>query len=217
MTLFWWKIFGMDDEDRYTRITLRIPKDLHAQLTAQADRTSKSLNAEIVERLDRTIVGDETVTLMRGNTALLRALADFMLNSKEHPEAWAPMEDTMLKVARVIRDTEGDANLMDAATPAFSEYAMSVVQAVNRVNDVLGEGWAKRLRPAAVEAPALPPTGRSRLLEEADEPKEAPKSADSTRFVLRREGAGPGGPVDPAKGKPRTITVELRKKIKRKT
>ncbi len=40
-----------DQEDRYTRITLRIPKDLHQVLTAEAERTSKSLNAEIIGRL----------------------------------------------------------------------------------------------------------------------------------------------------------------------
>lgn len=39
------------EDDRYTRITLRIPKDLHAALAAEADATSKSLNAEIVARL----------------------------------------------------------------------------------------------------------------------------------------------------------------------
>ena len=44
----------MDDEDRYTRITLRIPKDLHRGLTDAADQTSKSLNAEIVGRLERS-------------------------------------------------------------------------------------------------------------------------------------------------------------------
>ena len=39
------------EEDRYTRITLRIPKELHAALTVEADATSKSLNAEIIARL----------------------------------------------------------------------------------------------------------------------------------------------------------------------
>lgn len=39
------------EEDRYTRITLRIPKDLHSQLQQAADDTSKSMNAEIVARL----------------------------------------------------------------------------------------------------------------------------------------------------------------------
>lgn len=40
------------EEDRYTRITLRLPKELHARLEEAADATSKSLNAEIVGRLD---------------------------------------------------------------------------------------------------------------------------------------------------------------------
>ncbi len=42
----------MNDDDRYTRITLRIPKGLHHRLSDAADKTSKSLNAEIVARLD---------------------------------------------------------------------------------------------------------------------------------------------------------------------
>lgn len=194
----------MDDEDRYTRITLRIPKELHAQLSSQADRTSKSLNAEIVERLDRTFAGDETVKLMRGNTALLRALADFMLNSKKHPEAWAPMEESMLKVARVIQETEGDANLMDAATPAFSEYAMTVVGAINRVTEVLGEGWAKRLSPSVEQVG--PPNPRARLLPEMEtDTEDLP--------LLRREGVGPDMPAEPAQqSRGRTIKVEVRRK-----
>lgn len=41
----------MDEEDRYTRITLRIPKDLDRKLQESADATSKSKNAEIIGRL----------------------------------------------------------------------------------------------------------------------------------------------------------------------
>lgn len=44
----------MTDEDRYTRITLRIPKDLHARLQAEADASSKSINAEIIGRVQQT-------------------------------------------------------------------------------------------------------------------------------------------------------------------
>lgn len=39
------------EKDRYTRITLRIPKDLHALLQEQADLTSKSMNAEIINAI----------------------------------------------------------------------------------------------------------------------------------------------------------------------
>lgn len=42
----------MEEDDRYTRITLRIPKDLHQQLSTAAEGSSKSLNAEIIGRLN---------------------------------------------------------------------------------------------------------------------------------------------------------------------
>lgn len=42
----------MDKDDRYTRITLRLPRTLHSKLAEEAERTSKSLNAEIVGRLE---------------------------------------------------------------------------------------------------------------------------------------------------------------------
>lgn len=45
-------------EDGYTRITLRIPDALHARLTQEAASTSKSMNAEIVARLEKSFVGD---------------------------------------------------------------------------------------------------------------------------------------------------------------
>ncbi|MBL1278201.1 MAG: Arc family DNA-binding protein [Ectothiorhodospiraceae bacterium] len=44
----------MDNDDRYTRITLRIPKDLHGQLSSTSQTTSKSLNAEIISRLEES-------------------------------------------------------------------------------------------------------------------------------------------------------------------
>ncbi|MFT4247669.1 MAG: Arc family DNA-binding protein [Pseudomonas sp.] len=64
-------------EDGYTRITLRIPNGLHAKLTGEAARTSKSMNAEIVARLERsfeaTRMNDdpEFEPLMRGLVRLL--------------------------------------------------------------------------------------------------------------------------------------------------
>lgn len=42
----------MEKDDRYTRITLRIPKRLHERLAESAEMTSKSMNAEIVARLE---------------------------------------------------------------------------------------------------------------------------------------------------------------------
>jgi len=45
----------MADEDRYTRITLRIPKDIIPALKAAADQRSHSMNAEIVQRLEASL------------------------------------------------------------------------------------------------------------------------------------------------------------------
>jgi hypothetical protein len=44
----------MDTEDRYTRITLRIPKALHEHLAESAEQSSKSMNAEIIARLEES-------------------------------------------------------------------------------------------------------------------------------------------------------------------
>lgn len=49
------------EDDRYTRITLRIPKDLHSKLQESADATSKSTNAEIVARLERSFTADKEI------------------------------------------------------------------------------------------------------------------------------------------------------------
>jgi hypothetical protein len=44
----------MENEDRYTRITLRIPKALHEHLAESAEQSSKSMNAEIIARLEES-------------------------------------------------------------------------------------------------------------------------------------------------------------------
>lgn len=41
-----------EDEDRYQRVNLRLPKGLHAKLQSDADQKSRSMNAEIVTRLE---------------------------------------------------------------------------------------------------------------------------------------------------------------------
>jgi len=48
----------MSDDDRYTRITLRIPKDLTQALKRAADLDSHSMNAEIIQRLSSTFEFD---------------------------------------------------------------------------------------------------------------------------------------------------------------
>lgn len=51
----------MTDEDRYTRITLRIPKDLHALLQEASEGSSKSVNAEIIERVRKSFQSSDSL------------------------------------------------------------------------------------------------------------------------------------------------------------
>ncbi|WGT64772.1 hypothetical protein [Variovorax paradoxus] len=135
----------MEDEDRYTRITLRIPKDLHTQLSDEADRTSKSLNAEIVDRLSRTFQGDDTAKLMRSNTVLLRALADFVLLRHKHPEVMVTMEEPILSMAQAVKETKDDTLIMKSAEPGYLGYIDALVQVLEQVTEQLGPGWAKKI------------------------------------------------------------------------
>lgn len=50
---------GMDDE---VRITLRLPADLHAWLVSKAKHARRSLNSEIVHRLESEHTAPETDT-----------------------------------------------------------------------------------------------------------------------------------------------------------
>jgi len=49
----------MATQDNYTRITLRMPKDLHERLASLAEETSKSMNAEIIGRLEASVFSSE--------------------------------------------------------------------------------------------------------------------------------------------------------------
>ncbi|HAO33182.1 MAG TPA: Arc family DNA-binding protein [Candidatus Competibacter sp.] len=42
----------MGKQDDYIRITLRLPAELHERLTTMCERTKRSMNAEILTRLD---------------------------------------------------------------------------------------------------------------------------------------------------------------------
>jgi post-segregation antitoxin (ccd killing protein) len=129
----------MEEEDRYTRITLRIPKDLHARLEAAAGDTSKSLNAEIVSRLtaamdlpdiaafqlrksllefDAAAARAETLTtslhLFETALALKMAVAR-VLHSNLSPlkpgeaEKWDKAADDAIAEAQAVLDEQGNA------------------------------------------------------------------------------------------------------------
>jgi hypothetical protein len=46
-------------EEKFIRVTLRLPRQLHETLAALADRKTSTTNAEVVSRLERSLLEDE--------------------------------------------------------------------------------------------------------------------------------------------------------------
>ncbi|MFJ2456650.1 Arc family DNA-binding protein [Pseudomonas protegens] len=86
-------------QDEYIRITLRIPKELHSLLADSAEQTSKSMNAEILARLQESFSQREIepeLKTLENKLNLTRMLA---LNS-EHS-----LNSTILALANLISVT----------------------------------------------------------------------------------------------------------------
>lgn len=102
----------MNTDDRYARITLRIPKELHAQLASAADETSKSTNAEIVARLEESFEeksfteGKQTVLELKSMMTEISLFSALLTMVQQQPKSQE--RDTVLKqlIARV--DAMGD-------------------------------------------------------------------------------------------------------------
>ena len=75
------------EEDRYTRITLRLPRDLHARLDGAADATSKSLNAEIVGRLEKSFGTEQRASADALMREMRRTQLRLELNEIDHESA----------------------------------------------------------------------------------------------------------------------------------
>lgn len=101
----------METEDKYTRITLRIPKDLHARLSEEAEATSKSMNAEIVARLESSfeemdlnqsiqLLIDELMKAGHRIDALERELSEARHRLDRFTQADKPLAELLREVLR---------------------------------------------------------------------------------------------------------------------
>ncbi|MBX9900794.1 MAG: type II toxin-antitoxin system HicB family antitoxin [Burkholderiaceae bacterium] len=96
------------EEDRYIRITLRIPKDLHFKLHWFAEETSKSMNAEIVYRLEQSfksspneqLLSDKAVlsAVIQNQETLIKSLSSLIKTVIESK----PVPDSELKEATAL-------------------------------------------------------------------------------------------------------------------
>lgn len=89
------------EDDRYTRITLRIPRDLHARLQLAADMQSHSQNAEIVARLESSFSSAQQVApieVIQGYKDLAENLLAYLLRPvvpSEHVEQLKPLTEAL--------------------------------------------------------------------------------------------------------------------------
>lgn len=107
------------EEDLYTRITLRIPRDLDAKLDAEAVRTSKSKNAEIVSRLAASFSASPDDTLSEA-WELTRAL------NRRRDMLSAKLSSLSSGLARVVYD------LQSAASDGLSSEDVKALQQERR-------------------------------------------------------------------------------------
>ena len=130
----------MDDEDRYTRITLRIPKELHAKLSEQAARTSKSLNAQIVENLQSAEALRASLESTRGQ---LQATQSQLATAQE-------VELVRTRLAEIL--TGGFRRLVKAAAPeTLTDPNIALAKTLLELIDGGGGGVASFLAERAAE------------------------------------------------------------------
>lgn len=102
-------------DDGYTRITLRIPDELHAKLTEEAAKTSKSMNAEIINRLEQTFpqpIEDR----------LLREMLQERLSALIREKAAADLRETFSSIRNALGKNE-------RTEPETPEELVAIVQA----------------------------------------------------------------------------------------
>lgn len=70
------------DEDNLTRITFRMPRELHAKVAEAAQASNRSMNAEIVARLEQSLatLDEDQLASYRG---LLSEIAHLLNNREE--------------------------------------------------------------------------------------------------------------------------------------
>lgn len=118
----------MDKDDRYTRITLRIPKDLHAKLSEAADDTSKSMNAEIIARLEDSVLrdtpADELVSASKAKE--LAALARQDLSEAIRKEVILDLRSAISRGMSVSFVDLSDYGLEEMGNAEFAEVVGSI-------------------------------------------------------------------------------------------
>jgi hypothetical protein len=216
---------NMEEDDRYTRITLRIPKDLHARLDAEADRTSKSLNAEIVSRLESTFEtssielrrmieaemaeathrGEKVnlrVETLKAQLALLNAQLRLKAVEAEHLASAAKTDADFAGVQEIIKnDFErliAEGNALTAEKDSLMRERDSIVAHLNVVNKTLHEARAELEKRIARGMKARDEATRSKAILVGNIGRQEPVPPKPPG---RQQPPAPRGPVKPTRKK----------------
>jgi len=127
---------------------VRFPVGMRDRMADAAKQNNRSMNAEIVARLDDSfgaeIEADSSKRLMRGHMALLSTLANYVVLKLRHGKIAAGMDDAMLRIAESIGKLEPGTDLMEAVKEPFTDYVVALTDAVNEATKLLGPGWGRK-------------------------------------------------------------------------
>lgn len=123
------------NEESQVRITLRLPEQLHRNLSENAARTSKSMNAEIIGRLEESVTGHAT----------LHGLLDKLAGNVDRLDSAVSATVNMNRMLGYYV-----AELADRV-PAHDETSAKVLPILKRVGRSLASGDVTSAREALVE------------------------------------------------------------------
>ena len=117
----------MDDEDKYTRITLRIPKDLHVRVSEAADAVARSTNAEIVARLLLSFEAEaKLLELTDENNELAFRLQHAEAPIQELKHQLAAKETELATLREVGRAMERALSMSEGVTESLAHYLVAL-------------------------------------------------------------------------------------------
>ena len=122
------------DDDNYTRITFRMPKPLHAKLQESATATSKSMNAEIIARLESSFDGGDQTAFVKTVARLNHLLSRSEFETHEAEMKLAMLARSLDNAAEIISDHLAGHDAKAAA--AAARYAEQAKEYLGREHEI---------------------------------------------------------------------------------
>lgn len=130
----------MATQDDYVKTALRLPRSVHAKLQEAADASAKSMNAEIIARLEASFTGGD-------QSALVAAIGhlNLKLSQVEFEKSMAEFKTTMLakSLASAARFIKGDPAATEDIVELAERLEAQAAPHIERANTIKAELQAK--------------------------------------------------------------------------